>query len=163
MLAVAFGDGTDVAPVVSRAGFGGGQGHDRRTRRDLFEQVRGDVAAGALEQAGRHNGGVDVWFDHQRVTERFGDEHHLDRSATDAAVLLRQRGAENAQFLGESPPDLRLPARTRLGGAAAGLEAVSGRQELGQSVAQKFLFVVEFEVHVTVPYSPRAALARILR
>ena len=91
---------------------------------------------------------VDIGFDHQSVAERLGDDHEFDWATADSAHLLRQGGAEDAELVGERPPDLRLPAGAGLGRGAALLQVVTGRQELGQPVAKQFLFLAQVEVHL---------------
>ena len=77
------------------------------------------AAARPEQQAGGDDGGVDVGLDDQRVAERLGDDHHLDGSAADAADVLGQCRAEDAQLVGEGPPDVGLPAGAGLGGGPA--------------------------------------------
>ena len=67
----------------------------------------------------------------------------LDWAAADSANVLGQGGAEDAEFVGERPPDVGLPAGAGLGRGPALLEVVAGRQELGQPVAQQLLFLAQ--------------------
>ena len=140
--------GSVLATATMRAAFG-----------DTFQQRRGGRVVGALQQPARDHDRVDERLDRQRATQFFGDHHDFDWAPADSADRLRERGAEDAQLVGQSAPDIGLPARPELGRGAALLEVVAGGQKLAKAVAQELLFFVQVEVH----YSPNVALARMLR
>ena len=158
-VAVACGGGRDVLPMVTGRRFGRGQRNNRPTGDDLLQYRGGGFSAGAAQESARHHDRVDVGLDHQCVTKRLGNDHDFDWAPADSAHILGQAGTQDAEFVGESSPDIRLPTCAALGGGAALLQVVPRRQEFGQPVAQQFLFVGQIEVH----HSPNAALARILR
>ena len=89
------------------------------------DDLRGSIAAGPPEQPGPDHHRVDKRLDDQRVSECLGDDHELHGTAAESAVLLGQGGAEDAEFVGETGPDLRLPALAGLDRGAAALQAVS--------------------------------------
>ena len=134
--------------MITGRGLRGGQRDDRGSVHDLFQQRCGHRAAGPSQQSARDHDSVDVGFHHQRVAKRLRDDHDLGWPAADSADVLRQRCAQDAKFVGEPTPDLGLPTGSGLGGGAALLQVVSGRQELRQPVAQQFLFLAQVEVHL---------------
>lgn len=163
LVTVAARRGLDAVPVVPGRRFGRGHRNDGRSTDEVLQHVLRGITARALQQAARDDDGVDEGFDDQRVAQRLGDHHRLDRTATDSAGLLGQRRPQNAQLFGESTPDVGLPALAEFGRGPAGLQVVTARQELGEPVAQQFLFLGQVEVHQCSRQSPRAALARMFR
>src|SRR5262249_16920550 len=91
--------------------------------------------------------GAEVGLDDERLTELLHDDHVLDRAAAQAAQLLRERRAQDAQLLGEGLPDLRPLARLLAHHGAALLELVVVRQVRRDRVAQHRLFFGEAEIH----------------
>ena len=124
---------------------------------DLRQQrllLRGG-ARQADRRTGQHHCG-DVRFDHQRAAELFHDQHGLDRSAAEAAILFSERQPEQAEF-GELRPQRRAPAVRLLQVALARLEAVVVRHQAGDAVGQQPLVVGEIEIH----YSLSTAFVRM--
>jgi hypothetical protein len=113
--------------VLARRCLRRGKRDDGGALDDLLQQRRRHCATRPVQQAAGHDDGVDIGFHRQRAPERLGDDHDLDGSAADPADVLRQRGAQNAEFVGETTPDVGLPARPGLGRGPALLEVVSGR------------------------------------
>jgi len=69
------------------------------------------------------------------MAERLCDHHDFDWATADSAHVFRQRGTQDAQVIGESPPDIGLPTGAGLGRSAALLEVVPSRQEPAEPVA----------------------------
>ena len=114
------------------------------------------IAAGQAERGGAQHDRRQIRLQHQVPAEGLHQQHDVDRAAAEAAMLLGDRQAEQAE-LGIALPECLAPARWRLQQRLALLEAVFGRQQPGDAVAQQALVVGEIEVH----YSPSTALFRM--
>src|SRR6476661_5848673 len=82
------------------------------------------------------------------MPERLGDHHDFDWATADSGDLFGQRGTKDAEFVGESAPDVGLPTGSGLGRGATLLQVVPRRQEPAEPVAQQFLFLTQIEVYL---------------
>ena len=151
MIAVTHRGGRDALPVIARSGLSRRQGDDGGSGGHLLENCRGHLAACPGQQAAGDDHRVHERLDHQRPTKFLGDHHGLGRSAAAAPDRLRQGGAQDAEFLGESAPDVGLPTGAGLGRSTALVEVVARGEELVEAVAQEGLFLAECEIHGLQP------------
>ena len=149
--AVLLGRGLQVAPGVAALGLGIGEGEDGVARDDLADQLVGAGRLAVLEEAAADHHGGQVGLHHQGLTQLLHDDHVVGGPAAQAALVLGERGAQDAEFVGEGLPDLRPPAGLGLQRRAALVEAVVVGQVAGDGVAQHRLFFGEAEVHRSSP------------
>ena len=108
--ALLLGRGRDVLQIVARVllelreGKGLAAVDDAGNMRGL---LLGRTAV-AQEAAADHDGG-EIRLQHQRLAERLHHDHGLDAAGAEAAIVFRERQAEQALF-GELAPDAFAPA-----------------------------------------------------
>ena len=134
-VAIAVGDGRHVLPILAGRRLRRGQRHDRGAGNHFLQQGVRRRASRPVQQATGHHDRVDVRLHHQRMPERLGDHHDFDWATADSAHVFGQRGTQDAEFVGESAPDVGLPTGAGLGRSAALLEVVPSRQEPAEPVA----------------------------
>ena len=114
---------------------------DRRQDRRLLRRAAGQADRGPAQHHRRQIG-----LQRQRAAEFLHHQHQLDRPAAEAAVLLGERHAEQAEF-GVLRPHVRAPARGLFQEPLARLEAVAIRHQPRDAVRQQALVVGEIEIH----------------
>ena len=83
---------------------------DRAAVDDLGDDRVGHGTTGGLEKSTADDDGLEIRLDNERLADLLHDDHVFDRAAAEAAVFLRERCAEDTEFLGEGFPDVRVPA-----------------------------------------------------
>ncbi len=139
--------GLQVGPVVAPLRLGGGEGEDRLAGDDLADQLGRGRMVRASEEAAADDDRPEVGLDHQRRAELLHDHHGLGGAAAEAAQVLRQRRAQDAEVFGERLPHPWPPPRLRLQRRAPGLEVVVVGEVGREAVSQEGLFFGEAEVH----------------
>src|SRR5215831_17449554 len=104
----------------------------------------------AQEAAADHHRG-EIGLQHQRAAERLHHDHGFHATAAEAAVLFRERQAEQA-LLGELAPDGLAPAALLLHVFLALLEIIGVGQETVDALLEKALLLRQIEIHFF--YSP---------
>ncbi len=102
--------------------------------------------AGTLQHAAAEDDGGEIGLEHEILAEALGQQHGLDRAATETAVLFRERQAEDAEF-GELGPDVRAPATRQGGDLLAALEVIGVGEEALHRVLEELLFFGQVEIH----------------
>ncbi len=111
-VAITLGGGRGVLPAIARSASPRPARRPRCPRRSA-PAARAVVAAGALQQPAADDDRVDVGLDHKRMAQRLGDDHEFDWAAADSADVFGQRGAEDAEFVGERHARCRAASRPR--------------------------------------------------
>ena len=92
--------------VVARLPLGLGEGQHQLAGGDLRHQLRPQLGDGAVAQeAAADDDGRDPGLQRDRLAELLGDQHRLDMAAAEAALILGEGQAEQAE-LGILRPDL---------------------------------------------------------
>ena len=97
------------------------------------------------EAAADHHRGQ-VRLEHQRAAERFHHDRGFHRARAEAAVVFRERQAEQA-LLRELAPDLAAPAVLFCGVLLALLEVIRVSQQPVDAVFQEALLLGEIKIH----------------
>ena len=102
--------------------------------------------AAAQEAAADHDGG-EIRLQHQRLAQRLHHDHGLDRAGAEAAVVFRERQAEQA-LLGELAPDRLAPAALLRRVFLARVEVVGVVQQPVDAILEKPLLLGQIKIHV---------------
>jgi hypothetical protein len=108
------------------------------------------LAGAAAEQAAAEHHGGEVGLQRQGAPERFHDDHGFDRTAAEAAMLLREGQGQEAEF-GILRPQIPAPALLGLAVLLAALEVVAVGQQPIHAVLQEPLLLGEVEIHASCP------------
>ena len=129
-------------PAVSLA-----RGEDRAYAAvgQLRQQRRRPFPAGAFQQPCGDHGRLDIGEGRQRLAQRVGDHHRLDRASAQATRLDRQRRAEHAEITAK-----RLPQRPGVARPMR-IEREALRQIARERVTQHHLLVAERKIHSPLP------------
>ena len=111
-------------------------------------------AAMAQKAAGDHDR-CQIRLQHQRLADRFHHDHGFDRAGAEAAVVFRERQAEQA-LLGELAPDGLAPAALFRAVLLARVEIVGIVQETVDAFLEKPLLLGQIKIHVL--YSLKSCL-----
>ena len=103
-------------------------------------------AAMAQEAAADHDG-REIRLQQQRLAQRLHHDHGLDRAGAEAAVVFRERQAEQA-LLGELAPDRLAPAALLGAVLLARLEVVGVVQQPVDAFLEKPLLLGQIKIHV---------------
>ena len=119
---------------------------DQPVAGDHLRQQAAGIGIGACQRVGgRHHGGA-IRFDHQIFAEQFGDRHHIDDRAAEAARRFGKRQRQQAK-LGEMPPDVFRITFAGCDDRLAPVEVVCFLEIAREIVAQHRLLVGEVEIH----------------
>ena len=103
----------------------------------------------AEETAADHHRGQ-VWFKNERAAERFHHERGFHRACAKAAIVFRERQAQQA-LLRKLAPDLTAPAVLFGGVFLALLEIIRISQQPVDAVFQETLLLGQIKIHFTIP------------
>ena len=126
-----------------------------------FGNARQDVAllfriAGQLDRGAAQHDGGQVRLQYQMPPEGLHQQHHVHGAAAEAAELLGEGQAEQAE-LGILPPERGAPTLRRLQEGLALFEGVLVAQQPIDAIGQQALVVGQIKVH----YSPNTALFKM--
>ena len=113
--------------------------------RDMRGLLLGRTAA-SQEAAADHHGGQ-IRLQQQRLAQRLHHDHGLDRAGAEAAVVFRERQAEQPLF-GELAPDRLAPAALLRAVFLARIEVVGVVQEPVDAFLEKPLLLGQIKIHV---------------
>src|SRR6185312_16640091 len=99
----------------------------------------------AQEAAADHDSS-EIGLEHERAAERLHHDHGFHAAATEAAILLGKRQAQQA-LLGELAPDGLAPAALLLHVFLALFEFVGVGQETVDALLEKTLLLGQIEIH----------------
>ena len=118
------------------------------------------AALGGRSQGGDHaaaqHHGREIGLDDEVPAERFHEDGELDRAATVAAILRRERQAEPTE-LGELRPELAVEAGLARGDLLERAVIVALAQEFFRAVAQDDVLGIVSKVHSVFPRLGTAA------
>ena len=103
--------------------------------------------AAAQEAAADHDG-CEIGLQHQRLAHRLHHNHGLDRAGAEAAVLFRERQAEQALF-GEFVPGALAPAALLRHVFLALVEIVGTAEQTVDTFLEKPLLLGQIKIHFT--------------
>src|SRR4051812_29275458 len=95
---------------------------------------------GAAQEAAAEHHRVEIGLDHEITAQRFHHDHGLDRTGTEAAIVLGERQAEQA-LLRKLAPDVAAPAALLGAILLAGLEFVGRFQQAVDAVLEEALLL----------------------
>ena len=146
--ALLLGRGRDILQIIARVLLELREGKGLAAVDDAGN-VRGLLlgrAAAAQEAAADHDG-RQIRLQHQRLAHRLHHDHGLDRAGAEAAVVFRERQAEQA-LLGELAPDGFAPAALLRHVLLARVEIVGVVQQAVDAFLEKPLLLGQIKIHV---------------
>ncbi|MNQ95808.1 hypothetical protein D3C85_1113820 [compost metagenome] len=144
---VAASAGIHIGQVVTGLTLAVGEGKQAFAGDQRRQELRTLLGTGRCGQqaTGEHHRGQ-VRFEQQAAADGLHDDHGFHGTAGEAAVLLRERQAEQPQF-GVAAPELPAPAFGFAQVAGPLLEAIAIGDQPVDRILEHALFFVQIEIH----------------
>ena len=148
---IGFGCGTQIGQVVTALWFGISKGYRRFAADDARDDCIGLCTANSFQSTTANNDSLKVRLNRHNLAHFFHNQRVFKVTATKAAMFLRKRRAQHAEFGRKGGPDTGVAACFAVDHFLARIKAVAIGKKARQRVADHVLRFGVGEIHYFCP------------